>query len=236
MTTVSTYTMQSTWERENACICPLITPFPSWLWYWSLCGFCFVLIFRCGRERAFMLVSIGSNNGNESRWSLGLLCHWCFIKLLHIKVLQPCKTLQVFLPPNYHLLYFMSLIYCMESCKLVPSWGMGSPTHLKIFNPQMFLFKGKTGTKMEHRLKERPSQTPHYLGNHPICRQQIPTLLLMPRSTYWQESGVAVPWEVLPAFDQYRFRYSRPTIGRSLGTKLESPGEGLKELKGITTS
>jgi hypothetical protein len=29
---------------------------------------------------------------------------------------------------------------------------------LKVFNPEMFLSKGRTGTKMEHRLKEGPSR------------------------------------------------------------------------------
>jgi len=30
---------------------------------------------------------------------------------------------------------------------------MGQHTHLKIFNPEMVLSKGRTGTKMEQRLK-----------------------------------------------------------------------------------
>ena len=33
---------------------------------------------------------------------------------------------------------------------------MGPHTHLKIFNPEMFLFKGRRETKMEQRLKEKP--------------------------------------------------------------------------------
>jgi hypothetical protein len=47
---------------------------------------------------------------------------------------------------------------------------MGPPTHLKIFNPELFLSKGNTGTKtnkqtnkqtnkMEQRLKERHPET-----------------------------------------------------------------------------
>ena len=39
-----------------------------------------------------------------------------------------------------------------------PSWVMGPPAHLKTFNPEMFLSKGKTGTKMEQRLKKGPSR------------------------------------------------------------------------------
>jgi hypothetical protein len=36
---------------------------------------------------------------------------------------------------------------------------MGPPAHLKTFNPEMFLSKGKTGTKMEQRLKEGHPET-----------------------------------------------------------------------------
>ena len=39
---------------------------------------------------------------------------------------------------------------------MVLSQGIGPPTHLKVFNLEMFLSKGKIGTKMEHRLKEGP--------------------------------------------------------------------------------
>jgi hypothetical protein len=35
---------------------------------------------------------------------------------------------------------------------------MGSPTQLKIFNPEMLLSNGKTGGKIKQRLKERPSR------------------------------------------------------------------------------
>jgi hypothetical protein len=36
------------------------------------------------------------------------------------------------------------------------SGKMGSPTHLKNFNPELFLSTGNVGTKMEYRLKEGP--------------------------------------------------------------------------------
>jgi hypothetical protein len=35
---------------------------------------------------------------------------------------------------------------------------MGSLTHLKIFDPELFLSKVNAGAKMEQRLKERPSR------------------------------------------------------------------------------
>jgi hypothetical protein len=44
---------------------------------------------------------------------------------------------------------------------------------------------------------------------------------------------MAVPWEALPAPDQYRCEGSWPTIGLSPGTPTEELGEGLKELEGI---
>jgi hypothetical protein len=50
----------------------------------------------------------------------------------------------------------------------------------------MFLSKGKTGTKMEQRLRKGQTETapPRNLS---ICRHQTFTLLLMPRSTCLQE-------------------------------------------------
>jgi hypothetical protein len=42
---------------------------------------------------------------------------------------------------------------------MAPSGGeMGPPTHLKNFHPELSLSKGNAGTKMEQRLKERPSR------------------------------------------------------------------------------
>jgi hypothetical protein len=92
-----------------------------------------------------------------------------------------------------------------------------------------------------------PSKDPFHLQN------QSQTLLPMPRSIRWQRPGVAVPWEALPAFDQYRCRYTQPTIVWSMSTpqptivwsmstpqptivwNMRIPKEGLKELKGIAT-
>ena len=41
------------------------------------------------------------------------------------------------------------------------------------------------------------------------------------KSACWQEPGMAVSLEGLPASDQYRCRYSQPTIWLSPGTKME---------------
>ena len=38
-----------------------------------------------------------------------------------------------------------------------PVGEMRPPTHLKFFNPELSLSKGNAGTKVEQRLKERPS-------------------------------------------------------------------------------
>jgi hypothetical protein len=46
------------------------------------------------------------------------------------------------------------------------------------------------------------------LGIHPKCRHQTQSLLLMPRSTCWQEP---VFWEDLLDSDQYRWsKYGKP--------------------------
>jgi hypothetical protein len=87
---------------------------------------------------------------------------------------------------------------------------MGPPTHLKNFNPEVFLSKGKTGKKKQKQTKQNKTkqktkqnkktetegkaiQRPPHLGIYPICRHQNPTLLLRPRSTCQQEPGMSVP-------------------------------------------
>jgi hypothetical protein len=67
---------------------------------------------------------------------------------------------------------------------------MGPLTHLKIFDPEMFLSKGSAGTKKKKKKKKKETETeekaiqrlPH-LGIHSICKHQTQTLLLMPRSS-----------------------------------------------------
>jgi hypothetical protein len=41
---------------------------------------------------------------------------------------------------------------------MAPSGGMGLPSHLKFFNPELSMSKGNTETKMEKRLKEMPAR------------------------------------------------------------------------------
>jgi hypothetical protein len=40
----------------------------------------------------------------------------------------------------------------------VPSCGVGPTTHLQNLSPELFLFKGNTGTNVEQSLKEKPSR------------------------------------------------------------------------------
>jgi hypothetical protein len=99
----------------------------------------------------------------------------------------------------------------------------------------MSLSKGKTGTKNGTKSEGKVSQRLFHLGIHPICRHQTPILLLIPRGICRQKTDIAVPWEGLPAPDQYRCRNSQSTVGLSPGLKIEELAEGLKELKGIAT-
>jgi hypothetical protein len=95
--------------------------------------------------------------------------------------------------------------------------GSQPPIHLKKFNPELFLSKGKTektGTETEGKTIQRLS----HLGIHPICRHQTQTLLLMPRSTCWQKPGIAVPLEALPESGQNGCRCPQPTIRLNIGT------------------
>jgi hypothetical protein len=91
--------------------------------------------------------------------------------------------------------------------------------HLKILNPEMFLSKGKTGTKSGTETEGNAIQRLPHLGILPICRHQPPDM--------------AVPRELLPAPDQYRCGYSQGTTGLSQGTPNAERGERLNDLKGL---
>jgi hypothetical protein len=101
--------------------------------------------------------------------------------------------------------------------------------------PEMFLSKGKTETKNGTETGGKAIQRLPHLGIHPICRHQTPTLLLISGSICQQEPGMAIPWEVLQAPDQYRCRCPQTTIKWSLGAPMEELRGGLKDLKGIAT-
>jgi hypothetical protein len=78
-------------------------------------------------------------------------------------------------------------------------------------------------------------QGPTYFRTHPVCRHQTPTLLLLPRGTSWQEPGVAVPREDLPALDDCRCYCSQPNIRLSSGTSVGEQGKVLEEHRELTT-
>jgi len=65
---------------------------------------------------------------------------------------------------------------------------MGLSTHLRIVNPEMFLSKGNMGENGAET-EEKSIRRPYYLGIHPTCRHQTPTLLLMSSITvnHWIE-------------------------------------------------
>ena len=68
---------------------------------------------------------------------------------------------------------------------MAPGWGMGPPTHLKNINPELFLSKENSGTKSGAETEGKAIERLSYLEIHPICRHQMQTLLLMPRSACW---------------------------------------------------
>ena len=101
--------------------------------------------------------------------------------------------------------------------------GMGPPTNLKGFNPEMFLSKGRTGTKMEQRLKEWPT------GNTTCLQTPNPILLPWSRGACGQEPSEEVPGEVQPETDQYRCRYLQPTIRLNSGNLVDELAEDWEE-------
>jgi len=56
---------------------------------------------------------------------------------------------------------------------------------------------GNTGTKSEAGTEKKVIQRWPHLGIHPIWSYQIQSLLLMPRSTWWQEPDMDVSWEAV---------------------------------------
>jgi hypothetical protein len=95
---------------------------------------------------------------------------------------------------------------------MAPGWGMGPPTYLKNFNPELLLSKGNTGTKSGAETEGKAIQRMPHLGLHPICSHQTQTLLGMPRSACWQDPDIAVSLEAVPEPDKYRCRCLQPTI------------------------
>jgi hypothetical protein len=69
---------------------------------------------------------------------------------------------------------------------------MGPTTHLKNINPLFLLSEGNARTKSGAQTEGKAIQGLSHLGIHPICRYQTQTLLLMPRSAFWQDPGIAV--------------------------------------------
>jgi hypothetical protein len=61
-------------------------------------------------------------------------------------------------------------------------------THLKNFNPELFLSKGNVGTESGTETEGKAIQKLPHLGIHPIYSHQTQTLLLMPKSACWQET------------------------------------------------
>jgi hypothetical protein len=78
---------------------------------------------------------------------------------------------------------------------MAPCWGIGSPTHLTNFNPELLLYKGYSVTKSGTETEEKAIQRLPYLGTHPIYRHQTQTLLLMSRSACSQEPNKTVSCE-----------------------------------------
>ena len=112
---------------------------------------------------------------------------------------------------------------------------MGSLTHLKNINLELFLSKRNARTKSGAENEWKAIQRPPHLGIHSTCRHQTQTLLLTLTSSWWQKPGMAAPWEVLIEPDQYRCGCSQPTIRLSMGTPMEELGEELKLFKNCIT-
>jgi hypothetical protein len=91
--------------------------------------------------------------------------------------------------PNWSSFLCDNSSLCQVDTKLA-----STPTLLKNFNPELLLSKRNTETMSGTETEEKAIQRLLHLGIHPTCRHQIQTLLLMPRSTCWQEPDITVFW------------------------------------------
>jgi hypothetical protein len=108
----------------------------------------------------------------------------------------------------------------------------GTTVHLKHFNPEIFLSTEKTetksGTETEGKANQKqstPRDLSHQQTPNPHTTDDVKKLLL---SGAWY----GCPLGALAGPDQYRCRYSLPSITLIPGTPLEKLREGLKELRG----
>jgi hypothetical protein len=82
------------------------------------------------------------------------------------------------------------------------------------------------GQKNGAEIKRKDIQRLPNLGIHPICRHQTPTLLLIPRSTYWQKPGIAVPWGSARAWQIQMFTANHWTEYRDPNGRVRVRTEG----------
>jgi len=115
---------------------------------------------------------------------------------------------------------------------MAPGWGIGSPTLHKILTQNCSCLKEIQGQRVEQRLKERPSRDCPTWGSIPYSATK-PRHLLIPRSAWWQGSGVDVFWEALSEPYQYRYGCLQPTIAPSMGTPMEELGGDWRRWKSL---
>ena len=95
------------------------------------------------------------------------------------------------------------------------------------------LTRGNTRSNRGAGIEEKIIQRLPHQENHPICSHQTQTLLLMPRSVYWQEPDMDVSSEALPLSYTYRWGCLQLSIRLKIRTPMKELEKGLKELKGL---
>ena len=105
----------------------------------------------------------------------------------------------------------------------IPQLRDGTTHAAQNFNPEIFVPKGKTGTKYgTDRRKDHPETAPPRDLSH--LQMPNPTLLLIPRMLADRSLIWVFPCKALLSLFQFQFRYSQPTIGLSPGTPIEEQG------------
>jgi hypothetical protein len=157
----------------------------------------------------------GSLDMAVSTWSI-------LFNYIKENILKPWKlkfTLSIFKIHKIMHAYSLNVILQKQFMNVPEMRAILRQTHSEMSWPHQQSFNLKIQEKAIQRL-------PH-LRIHLIYWHQTETLLLMPRSAYWQEPAIAVPWEALSEAKRYRCGCTQQNTGLRVGIPVENLGQGL---------
>jgi len=120
---------------------------------------------------------------------------------------------------------------CIQQIGTAPDQGMGTPIHLKVFTPTMFLSKGRTGTKNRAETEGRAIQGLPHLRIHHVCRHQTQ------HCCHGQEvlADRNLVWWVLRKSTQQLTSANVDALRTIKWSSENLLGQGMEDRRGITT-